>query len=361
MQDLNDKVTGSTLSAAEWNEVPSEIQNVIEALGIALSSGDLDQLGKAISGYSANGSFYTDSGSANAYVLTPIGNKESPPAYAEGMVSEFIAGNANTAAATANVGGLGVINIRLRGGIIIPAAGDILTTRPTRLIYRTSPSTHFELNKSGHSKLSVITVTDATFPSQLGTKSIKFIAVGGGGGGGGVDGQGAGTGAAAGGGGGGGIAILSTDDVQSTYNITIGALGAGGVSGNNDGSTGGTTSVVGGAVSISCLGGAGGAGDLGVSGASTAQGGVGGTSSGGDLDTDGGDGHSGRVSSGVSTSFGHGGSSYFGGGAKASSNTPGEDSFTFSAGGSGGNSSAVANNRAGGDGDAGVVIVEEFL
>ena len=49
MQDLNDKVTGGTLTAAEWNEVPSELQNVIEGLGITLSGADLNQLGKAIS------------------------------------------------------------------------------------------------------------------------------------------------------------------------------------------------------------------------------------------------------------------------------------------------------------------------
>lgn len=47
MQDLNDKVTGNKLTADEWNEVPSEIQNLIEASGQTLSSGDLTQLRKA--------------------------------------------------------------------------------------------------------------------------------------------------------------------------------------------------------------------------------------------------------------------------------------------------------------------------
>ena len=48
MEDLNDKVLGGNLPAIEWNQVPSEIQNVIENLGISLSNGDLNQLGKAI-------------------------------------------------------------------------------------------------------------------------------------------------------------------------------------------------------------------------------------------------------------------------------------------------------------------------
>ena len=81
MQDLNDKITGNSLTAPEWNEVPSEIQNIIEGLGITLSGGDLNQLGKAIAGYVANGSFYTDSGAADAYVLSVIGSKQALPAY----------------------------------------------------------------------------------------------------------------------------------------------------------------------------------------------------------------------------------------------------------------------------------------
>ena len=124
MQDLNDKVTGGTLTATEWNEVPSEIQNVIEALGITLSSGDLNQLGKAIAGYVANATFYTDSGAADAYVLTTIGSKQSLTAYTDGATFEFIAGNPGTGAATVNVAGLGVKNIKLSDGTD-PAAGDI--------------------------------------------------------------------------------------------------------------------------------------------------------------------------------------------------------------------------------------------
>lgn len=111
MQDLNDKVTGGTLTAAEWNEVPSEIQNVIEGLGITLSGADLNQLGKAIAGYVANGTFYTDSGAADAYVLTAIGSKQSPTAYTDGLTARFTPGNINTGASTVNVASLGVKSI----------------------------------------------------------------------------------------------------------------------------------------------------------------------------------------------------------------------------------------------------------
>ncbi len=132
MEDLNNKVTGGTLTAAEWNQVPGEIQNVIEALGIVLSSGDLNQLGKAIAGYVANGSFYTDSGAANAYVLATVGLKQTPTAYTDGMTVSFIAANVNTGASTINVAGLGVKNIKNRAGVD-PIAGDIKVVQATVL------------------------------------------------------------------------------------------------------------------------------------------------------------------------------------------------------------------------------------
>lgn len=124
MQDLTGKITGSTLTAAEWNQLPQEVQNVITALGITLGSGDLNQLGKAIAGYVANGTFYTDSGVADAYVLSTVGSKQNAPGYTDGFEINFVTVNTNTGASTVNVAGLGVKNIKLSGGAD-PAAGDI--------------------------------------------------------------------------------------------------------------------------------------------------------------------------------------------------------------------------------------------
>lgn len=126
MQDLNDKITGSTLTAAEWDQVPSEIQNVIEGLGQTLSAGDLNQLGKSIAGYVANGTFYTDSGTADAYVLSVIGSKQSPTAYTDGLEVEFVVGNTNTGASTVNVASLGVKSIILESGVATPAGALVV-------------------------------------------------------------------------------------------------------------------------------------------------------------------------------------------------------------------------------------------
>lgn len=132
MQDLNNKITGDTLTAAEFNEPMSEIQNVIENLGQTLSAADLNQLGKAIAGYAANGSFYADGGAADAYVLSPIGLKQAPPAYADGMRASFKPANTNTGASTVNVAGLGVKSIKTSTGAD-PSAGAIFTGSVTKI------------------------------------------------------------------------------------------------------------------------------------------------------------------------------------------------------------------------------------
>lgn len=57
---------------------------------------------------------YTDSGSANAYVLTPTyNNNAQAPALFDGMTVSFIPANASTAASTVNVAGTGVKNVVL--------------------------------------------------------------------------------------------------------------------------------------------------------------------------------------------------------------------------------------------------------
>lgn len=156
MQDLNDKATGNTLTAAEWNEVPSEIQNIIEGLGITLSGADLNQLGKGIAGYVANGNFYTDSGAADAYVLTKIGAKQTLPEYTDGMIVEFLAGNDNTGASTINVAGLGVKNI-----VGTSNGGEIISGARIELRYR-SGSGDFEIVNTSLTSGTVIPTTSGT-------------------------------------------------------------------------------------------------------------------------------------------------------------------------------------------------------
>jgi hypothetical protein len=129
MRDIATKVTGSSLTADEFNDIPTELENAITAAGIALSAGDLTQLRKAIAHYVGNASFYTDTGVADAYVATPIGTNPAPPAYVDGMAVEFIIGNTNTGASTINVNGLGVVNITATAAAGTLTAGNFIKLR----------------------------------------------------------------------------------------------------------------------------------------------------------------------------------------------------------------------------------------
>jgi len=367
MQDLNDKVTGGTLTAPEWNEVPSELQNIIENTGQTLSGADLNQLGKGVAAYVANGSRFVDSGIADAYVLSPSGLKQSPPSYADGHEFTFIPGNSNTGASTANVGGLGVVNIKLPGGTTDPSAAMIPAGIPTRLVYRTAPAVHFELRP--FSLLRTFT-TSGTYTPTPGARLIRVRGVGGGGGGGGVDGQGAGTAAFSGAGACGGyVEVWIFIDSAYSAAFVVGAAGVGGAAGNNNGTAGGNSTWSDGTVSLAANGGSGGVGKR-----ATATGGVffgdpestGGTATGGDVNVDGAHGYPGYTGNngvavsgmgGRNTPFGAGGKSVR---AQAAANA-GNAATGYGAGGGPAAVHDVSTNAAGGNGAPGVWIVEEIF
>lgn len=93
----------------DLNGFKLENNNLIVGSGQSLSTADNQQTHKAVSAYAASGDFYTDSGIANAYVLSTVGAKVPPPEYADGMRTRFDVANPNAGgASTINVAGLGV-------------------------------------------------------------------------------------------------------------------------------------------------------------------------------------------------------------------------------------------------------------
>jgi hypothetical protein len=361
MQDLNDKVTGNSLTAAEWNQVPSEIQNVIEDTGQTLAGGDLNQLGKGIAQYAGNGDFYTDSGAADAYVLSVIGSKQASTAYVDGMRVRFIPGNANTGASTVNVAGLGVKDIRDEADTAL--TGGELTTGAEVILSYSVATGRFKLIRSalsGAVTVSVETVSGAYTPPP-GVKALEFIAIGGGGGSGGVDGQGAGTAAASLPGGGAGTSIDFTTSIEASYTLTIGAAGAAGASGNNAGGVGGNTTVASTGVNLTANGGPGGAGDFGSSGNSAPNGTDGGAASGGAINIPGGGTGSSSVVGGFSAGSSKGGDSLFGTGGRGSTNSAGVAGSGFGSGGGGSGNVGTATNFSGAAGAPGAVIVKEHF
>lgn len=189
-----------------------------------------------------------------------------------------------------------------------------------------------------------------TWTKPSGINLVKVIVTGAGGGGGGGssnDDIGAGGGA-----GGTAIKIIDVSSVSSV-SVTVGAGGSG-ASNDTSGSAGGSSSF-----GSYATGNGGGGGTFGNAGPVT--GGAGGGTSGGDIGIVGGDGHSGQdniYSSSYESSFGHGGSSFWGGGGRgATQNVNARDGQAYGSGGGGDNSIASGN---GGTGKSGIVVVEEY-
>jgi hypothetical protein len=141
MADFNtSKIDGDTVGASEWNQLAS-IDNFISTSGQTPSTSNLNQTGIAAARYSSGGQFYTDSGIANAYVLSPVSPFKSPVSsgsgegYFIGMTIRFRAGNANTGASTVNVNSAGVKNLKKEDGTTDLAAGDIPTNRDVKFRY----------------------------------------------------------------------------------------------------------------------------------------------------------------------------------------------------------------------------------
>lgn len=111
MQLLNDKVTGSTLTAAEWDQLASEIQNLITNSGLSLSAVDTEQVLRSIHDIVGSADFYNCSNTANAYTLSVISPRKAPVSYKVGMRVRFYASATNSGASTINVAGLGVKDI----------------------------------------------------------------------------------------------------------------------------------------------------------------------------------------------------------------------------------------------------------
>lgn len=205
---------------------------------------------------------------------------------------------------------------------------------------------------------------NGTYTPTSGMKYCTIEVVGGGGGGGGTASTGGTTISVAPGGGGGGYArkTVTAATIGGSQTVTIGAAGTAGAVGAGNGGTGGTSSV--GAI-VSASGGVGGAG-IGAAGLLATQGGAGGAGSSGDFNTNGNPGGNSFgviVATFANIAAGCGGSSFFGGGAPAGTNTTaaGNAGISYGGGGSGGQVLESGTQQAGGAGFAGIVVITEFV
>lgn len=203
--------------------------------------------------------------------------------------------------------------------------------------------------------------SSGTWTKPAGLIAAKVTVVGGGGGAGGSALTAAGeyTAPTAGSGGGCAIKFITAASLGATETVTIGAGGTGGAAGNNNGTAGGNTTF-----GAHATGGAGGAGT--GSTATTLTGGnnrvAGGTASGGDFNIPGGDAIPSRCQSGntIASQMSHGGTSCFANQTSSTVNANGINATGYGGGGSCGYNTASQAARSGGNGSAGIVIVEEY-
>lgn len=370
MSDINtSKVDGNTVSASEFNQL-AEIDNLISTSGQTPSTANLEQQAIASARYSSAGNFFTDSGTANAYVLSPVSPFKSPVSstagegYYNGMVIRFRAGNACSGASTVNVNNAGSKSLVKSNGSTALTTGDIpantevefvyngtnfvqslgkvpATTTTQGVVYRKSPTIQKFTSGSG----------TYTTPAEVLYLRIKMIGGGGGGSGSHLNATSGGTGGnttfgssllVANGGGAGNYSSNAAAGGTASLGSAIGTALSGGT--GTGGASQGTVQVMGGGGAPSPLGGGGGGGALNLAGQSAAA----------NTGAGGGGGGSGSTANGYS---GTGGSA--GGFIDAIIPTP-SATYSYAVGSAGASGAAGTGGNAGATGGSGYIEVTEF-
>ena len=163
MAKFDDKVNGNTVSADEYNNMVRASKNLIEDSGQVIDSSNTQQ-SEAVANYVGSGNFYTDSGVANAYVLSTTGSFKAPTDLVDGLEVRFRTSNPNTGASTINVAGLGNVDIKEVDGVTDVGAGFISSSIDNRLRYDASNSAFI---KSSSGLATTTTTGQSLLPQQI--------------------------------------------------------------------------------------------------------------------------------------------------------------------------------------------------
>lgn len=382
MQDFGTKADnspppGGQLSAAEFNNLATELENAVLRSGQTLSGASVTQFAQSLFLHGVKSESFQDSGAANAYVATPISGTNGvllPATYTNlpGAVIAFKASNANSGASTLNIGQttgtlLGTKAIRTQADAVLPA-GSILAGQYIQLVYNPafdSGNGAWELrpwSANGGKLLNIQIVTaSGTVTKTPGATKWAIRGCGGGGQGGGTQATGASQ-VATGGGASAGATAETLFDVTALVSATA-VIGVGGNTGGAGaaGQTGGSTTLTMGANSLTLPGGTGGGAGAATSSLpndggsaaafSVAPSHVGALAFEG---TSGGGATTGINLSLASAQSGIGGSSIFGA-SRQSGNATG-----FGAGGPGGRSLVSTGANQGPNGSPGILIIYEY-
>lgn len=171
MESIPTKSTGDTYTAPEFNSSNDELKNLITNSGQTLSGSNPDQIGEAVGRNASGGAnFYVISGTANALLFGTTGEDfVHPKEYFEGMEAEGVIVSDNTGAVTANVNGIGVLDVADFDGNAL-TSGDLVTGNLLKLRYNSSND---ELRVSG--KISTVDIADeAITADKLASNSVTL-------------------------------------------------------------------------------------------------------------------------------------------------------------------------------------------
>ena len=137
-----DFITGGTESEDNYvdadflNQAQEELENVVRAGGFAFDENNEQQVAQAITDHALGASYAEDTGTANNYILSITGSRQTPPVLVKGYRLFFQTGNVNTSTTpTLNYAGLGVKTIVAENGTDAIVAGDIKVGAYNEVVY----------------------------------------------------------------------------------------------------------------------------------------------------------------------------------------------------------------------------------
>lgn len=187
----DDSGAATAWGANESNSVTAELLTPVTTTGQTPTSGlgadtSTNQLARSMSIYSQAAQIYTDSGSANSYVLTAVGSYTQPESYFDGMTVIFKPDNANTGNSSVNVSTIGSKKILTNASAEV-ASGVITTDRYFSIVYDSTldaGSGAFVLDpyiprQATDTEVDNQTSVDAYVkPGQLGDSAVKDVGTG---------------------------------------------------------------------------------------------------------------------------------------------------------------------------------------
>jgi len=179
-----DNVT--SLSAVDFNPMPREIENAIQASDQALAADEF-QLAKSLSAHAGGADFYEDTGAVDAHVLQVIGSRQYPPAYYLGLRVRFKVANTNTGTAvTVQLGSLAAVPVHIgqlaNGGTPTVAVADIGADSIVEMVYDETPDTltqYFRMvsvavENTGGTRTSLRTLAKTRFDDSADDSSLEL-------------------------------------------------------------------------------------------------------------------------------------------------------------------------------------------